>query len=122
MPSLRDAEGAPLLSRDTGDVLAQLVANISRQNIATKNSNSLVNEELDRKKGKDEKKDRLSKLHRTFRKMLLNAASGCGDRKAEAVPDSCQAFFDQDTLGRGCTEIEIPSENGPPPQLFFESL
>ena len=99
VPSLRDAEGAPLSSRDTSDVLAQLAAGISRQNSATEMSNSLVREELERKKGKDEKKDRLSKLHPTFRNMLLNAASECGDRIAEAVPDSCQAFFDQETLG-----------------------
>ena len=107
VPSLRDAEGAPLSSRDTNDVLAQLAAGISRQNTATETSNSLVREELERKKGKDEKKDRLSKLHPTFRNMILNAASECGDRIAEAVPDSCQAFFDQETLGLAEQQLHI---------------
>ena len=107
MPLLRDAKGAPLSSRDTDDVLAQLAASISRQNTATENSNSLVRGELDRKKGKDEKKDRLSKIHHIFRQMLLNAASEYGDRKAEAVPDLYQVFFDQKTLGLADQQLYI---------------
>ena len=96
---LRDVEGAPPSSRDTEDVLAQLVASISRQNTAAETSNSLVREKLDRKKEKDEKKNRLSKLYPSFKNMLLNFASKCGDRIAEGVPETCQAFFDQETIG-----------------------
>ena len=87
--------------------MAQLAVSISRQNTATENSNSVVREELERKKGKDERKDCLSKLHPSFRKILLNAVSEYGDRKAEAVPETCQAFLDQETLGLADQQLHI---------------
>ena len=60
----------------------------------------MAREEFGRKLEKDEeKKNRFSKLHCSFKNMLLMALSIDGDRAASEVCPSCMSFFKQETAG-----------------------
>ena len=79
-------ENAQPSTSDSTDVLRQLTEGVSRPNERIEETNNLARQEFDRKKEKgDEKKDRISKLHSSFLKMLLNASSKDGERAATGV-------------------------------------
>ena len=100
MGSTMDVERAQPTARDSADVMKQLTTGISRQSEVISESNFLAREEFDRKIEKDEeKKNKFSKLHASFKNMLLIASSTDGDRAVATLSPFCLSFFEQDTAG-----------------------
>ena len=100
MGSTMDVERAQPTARDSADIMRQLTVGISCQNEVITHSNVLAREEIERKIDKEEeKKNKFSKLHASFKNMLLMAFSTDGDRAASTLTPSCKYFFEQETVG-----------------------
>ena len=108
MGSTMDVERAQPTARDSADIMRQLTVGISRQNEVITHSNVLAREEIERKIDKEEeKKNKFSKLHASFKNMLLMVFSTDGDRAASSLTPSCKSFFEHETAGVADQHLQV---------------